>query len=182
MHGTSTATAECAKLTTHKAGPSSTRNGAIHFVIVQKINKIFPDDTVKSLASWLDLTWKTAKNRIQGAREFSLEEVAQLLHSEHGFEILSALMAQAPRVPQWWRLCVPLMDLADAERMVVVVRKRTEAAIRNRDEVTDALETQIRRAQTLAIHGEEQAGIHADALRSLARPGHRMVAAKGRVR
>ena len=152
-----------------KAGPSSPRSGATNFAIISKIREIYPRDTCKTLAEWLKLTVKTAKNRLAGDREFSLDEVASLLHSEHGFEILSALMTQAPRVPRWWRLCVPLMDLADAERMVHVIRKRTAAAIANREEVTDALETEIRRAQTLAIHGQEQAGVHADALRSMGR-------------
>lgn len=150
-------------------GHNSSRNGDTNSAIVSKIKEIYPSDTVKTLASWLKLTIKTAKNRIFGEREFSLDEVAALLHSEHGFEILSALMTQAPRTPRWWRLCVPLMDLADAERMVHVVRRRTAAAIRNQQETTDALETEIRRAQAVAIHGQEQAGVHVDALRSMAR-------------
>lgn len=152
---------------TNKTAPSSRRSGPNHFAVVNKIRDLFPKDTVKCLASWLHMTTETARHRIKGNREFNLDEIVDLLHSEHGFEILCALMSRVKRPPRWWRVCMPLMDLADAERMVAVVRKRTQDAILNREEVTDALETEIRRAQALAIHDEGQARVHADALRSM---------------
>jgi hypothetical protein len=176
----SATTDNCANSGTAKTGPSSSRNGATNSAIINKIKEIYPRDTVKTLATWLKLSWKTAKNRIEGEREFSLDEVSALLHSEHGFEILSALMARAPRTPQWWRLCVPLMDLADAERMVQVVRRRTDAVIKNREETIDALETEIRRTQARAIHDPEHARPHSDALRSMAFTNDRVVAPRRR--
>jgi hypothetical protein len=176
MATVSVPTVDFANQSTDKTAPSSRRCGPTHFSVVNKIKDLYAKDTVKILAGWLKVSIDTAKHRIKGDREFSLDEIAELLHSEHGFEILTALMAGAKRQPQWWRVCMPLMDLADAERMVAVVRKRTQDAITKREEVTDALETEIRRAQTLAIHGSEQAGVHLDALRSLALAPHRVVA------
>lgn len=169
-------TANSANQPADKTAPSPRRCGPNHFSVVNKIRDLYAKDTVKILSRWISISIDTAKHRIKGDREFSLDEVATLLQSEQGFEILSALMSTAKRQPQWWRVCVPLMDLADAERMVAVVRKRTQDAITKREEVTDALETEIRRAQTLAIHGSEQAGVQLDALRSLAFASHRMVA------
>lgn len=166
---TSTSVPDFAKVGTNKTAPAARRSGPNHFAVVSKIRDLFPKDTVKALATWLSTTVETARHRIKGNREFNLDEIVTLLHSEHGFEILSALMSRVKRPPRWWRVCMPLMDLADAERMVAVVRKRTQAAILNREETIDALETEIRRAQALAIHDEEHARVRVDALRSMAR-------------
>jgi hypothetical protein len=158
-----------AKSGTDKTGPHANKTGPNHRVIVNKIRDLFPKDTVKALAAWLKVSVDTARHRIKGEREFNLDEIIKLLRDEHGFEILSALMSRAERKPRWWLVCEPLMELADAERLVAEAQRRTRAAIRNREGITDALETEIRRAQTLAIHGEAQAGVHADALRAQAR-------------
>jgi hypothetical protein len=77
------------------------------------------------------------------------------------------------------------MDLADAERLCEAVRRRTDKVIRKREDVVDALETEIRRTQTLAILGPGPARARSDALHSIARSKGRMVAApsnKGRRR
>ena len=165
---TSVSESSFAKSGTDKTAPPS--DGlAPNQILINKIRELFPRDTVKALAAWLKVSTDTARHRIKGDREFSLDEVSALLHSEHGFEILSALMTRAKRPPRWWRVCMPLMDLADAERMVAVVRQRTQDAIHNRQEVTDALETEIRRAQAAAIHDQEFAQPRVDALGALAR-------------
>ncbi len=149
--------------------PSANKMGPNHYALVNKIKDLFPRDTVKCLAAWLKISTETARHRIKGSREFSLDDVTELLRAEQGFEILKALMSRAERKPQWWLACEPLMDLADAEILVAEARRRKDAVIKKRTGVIDALETEIRRAQTLAIHGQEQAGVHADALRSMGR-------------
>jgi hypothetical protein len=178
-----------ANLPGHNSGPSLYQNGAINTAIIKKIKDIYFDDTIKTLAKWLGLTIKTAKNRIQGAREFSLDEVGVLLSSDHGFKVLTAIMAAAAqrpgyRPPAWWTVCEPLMDLADAELLCEAVRRRTDKVIRKREDVADALEAEIRRAQTLAIHGSGPARAHADALQSISRNHGRVLApvSKGRRR
>jgi hypothetical protein len=173
-----------AKVPPSKAGLSAPQIGAINAAIVLKIKEIYSKDTVKTLASWLRLSFKTAKNRLDEERQFSLDEVGELLGSEHGFQILTAIMnaaAQRPgyRVPDWWAVCEPLMDLADAERLCEAVRRRTDKAIRKREDVVDALEQEIRRTQTLAIHSPEQARVRLNALQSYAGADRRVVAPKG---
>lgn len=185
MAGASARTDDFQNLLGHNSGPSSSHIGAINSAIVLKIKEIYPQDTIKTLASWLRLTWKTAKNRILGEREFSLDEVGELLGSEHGFKILTAIMeaaAQRPgyRPPDWWSVCEPLMDLADAERLCEAVRRRTDKAIRKREDVVDALETEIRRAQAKAIHDSGPAREHLRALQSYAGAERRVVAPKKR--
>jgi hypothetical protein len=177
-----------ANLSGHNSGLPTYRIGAINAAIIKKIKDIYSSDTVKSLATWLHLSLKTAKNRLDGAREFSLDEVGVLLSSDHGFKVLSAIMeaaAQRPgyRAPWWWEVCEPLMDLADAELLCEAVRRRTDKVIRKREDVADALEAEIRRAQTLAIHGPGPARAHADALQSISRNQGRVLApSKGRRR
>jgi len=177
-----------ANLAGHNSGPSQSQSGAINAAIIRKIKEIYFHDTVKTLAGWLSLTIKTAKNRIAGSREFSLEEVASLLSSEHGFRILTAIMEEAAtrpcyRAPDWWQVCEPLMDLADAERLCEAVRRRTDKVIRKREDVVDALAMEIRNTQAVAIHGPGPARAHADALQSIAGNRGRMVdPSKGRRR
>jgi len=183
MATTSANTSDFRNLTGHNLGPPTAQTGAINEAIIRIIKEIYPQDTIKTLAGWLRLTWKTAKNRVLGEREFSLDEVGELLGSEHGFKVLTAIMdaaSQRPgyRVPDWWAVCEPLMDLADAELLCAAVRKRTDKAIRKREDVADALETEIRRAQALAIHGPGPAREHARALQSYAGAERRVVVAK----
>src|SRR6185503_17459247 len=118
----------------HKTGPSRYQIGAINEAIVRIIKQIYAQDTVKILSGWIGVSLKTAKNRICAQREFSLDEVATLLSSDHGFRVLSAIMEEAAkrpnyRAPDWWEICEPLMELADAERLCEAVRKRTDKVI-----------------------------------------------------
>jgi hypothetical protein len=180
-------TAELAKEATAKAGLSTPRCGATHVVIVRTIKEIFYTDTVKVVANWLGLTWKTARNRMDCAREFSLDEVADIIVSDHGFRVVTALMNEAKRTkhnwqaPDWWLLCEPLMELAEIERMAELARRRTQKVIRKTEDHHDALEQQLRFAQTLAIQGSGPARTQAAALRSYAGADRRVVATgKGR--
>ncbi len=161
-----------------KTGPRLTQNGATNLAIILKIRELYEQQTIPVLANWLKLTLKTAKNRLSGRCEFSLDEVSDLLHSDHGFEILSALMERAPKKPEWWKVCEPLMQLADAERMVEIARRRTQNVIRKREESIDALETGIRLTQAAAIHHTNQARHRTEAVGQDAR----LVAARQRLK
>lgn len=167
-----------AKIPAAKTSPRLTRNESTNFAIINKIRDIFTRDAVPSLASLLKLTLRTARNRLEDHREFSLDEIETLLHSEHGFAILSALMTRAKKKPDWWHVCEPLMDLADAERLVETIRRRTDKAIRKREETIDALETELRRAQTMAIHQPAPSRDRVASLRAYAGKENRVVAAR----
>jgi len=157
-----------------KMAPHADKTGLNHRIVVSKIRDLFPRDTVKALAAWLKVSVDTARHRIKGEREFNLDEIVKLLRDEHGFEILRALMSRAERKPRWWLACEPLMELADVERMAAEARRRVRQAVHNREGLIDALEAEIRRAQAAALHDEEFARAHVDALRAMAG----MVAAK----
>ncbi len=181
MSEASATTAVLANSPRHNMGLSAPQVGAINDAIIRIIKELYPADTVKTLAGWLHMTVKTAKNRLAGEREFTLDEVSELLASEHGFRVLTTIMETASlrpgyRAPDWWAVCEPLMDLADAERLCAAVRRRTDKAIRKREDVVDALELEIRRTQAMAIHNPAQAGVRLDALRSYAGAENRVVA------
>jgi hypothetical protein len=160
----------------------STAIGSINSAIVGTVREIYSSKTAEMLAVWLKISLRTAKHRLAGSREFTIDEIAALLHSQHGFRVLGAIMERAPRKPSWWSVCEPLMDLADAELLVEAIRQRTSAAIAQREENIDALTTEIRHTQTAVIHGSGPARAHLDALESFSRAPHRMVAAKRRQR
>jgi hypothetical protein len=156
-----------AKTTTNKTDPQSNVASPNHLALVNKIKDLFPKYATKALSTWLRISIETARHRMKASREFNLDEVVELLHDAHGFKILKALMERAERKPRWWLVCEPLMELADIEVMAAEARRRTRNVIHKREQVIDALETEIRRTQTLAIHDQEHASAHADALRSL---------------
>lgn len=156
--------------------PASTGNGTVNSAIASVIREIYASKTAETLAVWLRIAVRTAKHRLAGSREFTLDELEALLHSEHGFRVVTAIMERAPRKPAWWAVCEPLMDLADAELLVTAIRERTAAAIQKREGDADALTTEIRRAQAVAIHGSRQAGPHVEALVAIARGQGRVVA------
>lgn len=164
-----------AKVRSDKTAPSAAKMAPNHLALVNKIKELFPRDTVKALAAWLKVHVDTARHRIKGNREFSLDEIVTLLHDQHGYQILKALMERAERKPRWWTLCEPLMELADLELMTAEARRRTRNIVHKREQVIDALETEIRRAQARAVQDAEHAGPHLEALAAMVR----MVAAKG---
>lgn len=155
----------------------STAIGTANDAIAYAVREIYSSKTAETLAVWLKIALRTAKHRLAGTREFTVDELETLLHSEHGFKILVALMRRAKRAPSWWAVCEPLMDLADAELLVAAIRARTSAVIA-KQETADDLTTEIRRTQTLAIQGSAQARVQVDALESMARPQGRVVARK----
>jgi hypothetical protein len=180
MHGSSATTNSLANQPASKVGPSLYQSGSTHFLVVEKIKEMYREQTVPTLAAWLKLTIKTAKNRLCGERYFSLEEIERLLHSDQGFEILSALMSRAPRKPHWWAVCEPLMEFASIEQMQVIIRERVAKAVQEAAHANDVVTQELRRAQTAAICDPEFTQPRLDALHSYAGADRRVVAAKKR--
>lgn len=180
MTPTSDAAISFANKPRHNMGPPLYQSGSTNFAIINKIKEMYADQTVPTLAAWIKVTIKTAKNRLLGQREFTLDEVERLLHSDQGFEILSALMTRAPRKPQWWLVCEPLMEFASIEQMRIIVQDRVAQAVQKAAQTNEALALQLRSAQAAAIRDPEFHQPHVDALRSYAVAVRRVVATKKR--
>jgi len=89
-----------------------------------------------------------------GTREFAVDELAALLRSEHGFQFLVDVMADA--APAWWRLCRPLMTAADAQRMQVAARRKIKQALEQVLDADSKLTTTIERGQAALILQDEE--------------------------
>lgn len=153
-----------------KAGTTSRR-------IAQAIRFLQPRKAWGYLAQSLAMSERSARNRLAESREFSVDELAALIRSEDGLDVLRAVIAEAR--PKWWRLVSAFLDVADAQRLQAVAQRRITSAVRGAIEGNDALESEIARTTTaLSLSDPEFAGPHIAAQRAFYRGG----AADGGVR
>src|SRR3990167_4673147 len=73
----------------------------LHRAVVSCVRKIFPRKTWFELVVLLRISERTAKHRLAGPREFSASELAAMLRSERGVEVLTAIMVGS--TPRWWQ-------------------------------------------------------------------------------
>lgn len=105
---------------TSKSGP--TRNGYglsetdtfswIHGALTDFFSSLKPQKTWSLISDVLGLKEHAAKHRAANHRDYSIEELMVLLHSESGDEILEMLMADAE--PDWWRALKVNLNLSRA--------------------------------------------------------------------
>lgn len=132
--------------------------------------------SLKDAARWIGLNVHTIKNKLIGSRDFSVEEVELMLHTGEGYRILRAIMRRCPNPPHWWLVVEPTLELMEIEDARSLLARRFKKAVKRIDDADAILEDQIGRAQAAAIRGSGPAGVHRDALQSLARPTRRVVA------
>lgn len=173
---------EPAKLRSSELGHSLPQFGATNETILMKIKDIFSAKTVPALATLLGVTIKTSRNRVERERKFTIDDLAALMHSDHGFEVVAAIMANAPRPPQWWRICAPVMNAAEIRKMQMVAQRRIANALEDALDADQDLTAAIQRAELLAVRetNEPRQVVHE------ARPGDglrdRVVAAPAKAR
>jgi len=153
-------TTDKANSTDMPRGMSTTLSG----YIVAALQKIFPDDTVKSYADLIGVSLTSANKQIHRQRNFTADDIAELLRTDHGFEILTAIMADAK--PKWWVLVSSFMEVRDAQRLQAEARARIRRAVRGALDADADLTAAIARADTLSDADFYRP--HADALRSMA--------------
>jgi hypothetical protein len=151
-------------------------NGSVNFAIVSRIKSLYATKTAQTLAHWLGISPRTAKHRLSCTREFSVEEIGTLLHSEHGFEIVAAIMATSPKQPEWWRICSPVMEAANIRRMQMLAQRRISKALEEALDADRNLTDTIARAESVAVQDQDFYRPHLDALRSTGRAQNRAVA------
>lgn len=64
------------------------------------VKRLFPLKPSAFLASLIGISERAARGKVFGEREFTADELASLIRSEHGFEFLTAIMVDAR--PRWW--------------------------------------------------------------------------------
>lgn len=145
-----------------------------HMAIAERLKKLWPG-TAEVLATMFKVVVRTAKRKLSGEREFTLDEIVKLLHDRQGYEILSVIMQRAEVKPHWWLVCEPLMELASIEQMQIVVRERVLKAVESAAHAHEQTLTEIRRAQTQAVHDQEFHQPRIDALQYIARASRGVV-------
>lgn len=85
---------------------------SIHEQITEWFKGLQPLKTWTLIADALGLKEHAAKHRAANHRDYSVEELRVLLHSESGDEILEMLMADAE--PAWWRALKINLNLSKA--------------------------------------------------------------------
>jgi hypothetical protein len=79
-------------------------------------------------------------------------------------------MEAAPRKPLWWRICRPLMDVADIERMQLHAKRRLQAAVTGALGHDAQLAAGIEQGRTaLALQDQDFYLAHAEAVRTVTR-------------
>lgn len=131
--------------------------------VINAIKQLY-DAPAVIFGRWLGITDKTAKRKLNFERTLSAEELGTLIRSERGFEIVDAIMGDAR--PEWWRLCSLLMEAADIKKMQLAAQRRIAKTIAGALDADKSLSEAIARADALAFHGQDQAGVLADALRA----------------
>lgn len=140
--------------------------------IAEIVRKIFPDDTVKTIARFTGLSVGAAHKKAYAQREFTADELAALLRTERGYDLLTAIIADAK--PKWWRLVSASMDVREAQRLQTEARSRIRRAIRGALDADADLSAAIARAE--AFSDADFHRPHADALRSMGGVSHSAVA------
>ncbi len=161
-----------AKETASGPGPSWSHSGAI----IATFEKIFPQHARKTLARLLGISDGAAKKKIEGERGLSLDEFVTMLRTPEGFKYLTAAMSDS--TVQWWRICAPLMEVAEVQAMQLRARRRFSRAVKGALDADADLSASIARADALLVQDEDFHRPHADAVRAMARAPHRAVAAK----
>jgi hypothetical protein len=163
------------------SGIGNAETGSIQGIVLSFVKGLWPQKTWAALIGVLGVGERVAKHRVAGTREFSADDMARLLWQEDGFFLLAAVMEAAPRRPVWWRMCRPLMDLADVERMQVAARKKLKAAVTEAIDDDQRLAGQVEGSRTaFALQDEEFYRPHLEAFVASARVQGRAVAAPKR--
>lgn len=150
-------------------------------LIVGCLKKIYGKKAWTALVDIFDFKERRAKHRTGSSRKFKAEELAQFLQSEDGFEFLVAVMADAR--PTWWRVCRPLMEVAETQKMQAAARRRLRRVIEGAVDADREISATIQRAEAaLCVQDEDFYRPQFDAARNGAGPRDRAMAAPRRPR
>lgn len=128
--------------------------GVTNSLILECLKEISPKKPWAVLMKTLGLTPRTAKHRTDGDRKFSTDELARFLQSDDGFKFLDAVMEDAQ--PMWWRICRPLMEVAETQKMQAAARRRLRRVIEGAVDADREISASISRAEAaLCVQDEE---------------------------
>lgn len=129
--------------------------------------RIAPRSTFKNLASDAGVSPRSIEYW-SNSRGLSSEALANLIRSEEGFKVLEAIMEGAQ--PKWWRICLPMMGLAEAREMQLRARRKFRRAVQGAIDADESLAASISKTEAaMPFQDEEFLRPHLDAQRAMAR-------------
>jgi hypothetical protein len=131
------------------------RSADTNATLIEIVKRLFPLKPSAFLASLIGISERCARGRIFAEREFTADELARLIRSEHGLEFLTAIMVDAQ--PRWW------VRLRATSRVAAIRKEqlRMKEALHEAEELACALA----RAETaLAVSDSDFHRPHIDAL------------------
>lgn len=152
-------------------GTQSPDFGNVSHLISELMKSIFTDKPWAYVAAFIGITPRAAKHKIYGSARYSDDEIAALLQSEHGRQVLAVLMGEAK--PRWYLRLLQQDAVTDARILNRRTQRRLEEQVRLRDEYLEAME----RAETsLAVQDEAFHRPSIDGLREARSVSNRAVA------
>lgn len=138
---------------------SSARTGSLHAALAGCIKRFFVPVPWKQISRLFGLQERAAKHRLAADRRYTAEEIAVLLQSEYGREILATLMGEAR--PRWYAGVLAQMAVADARVLERRARRKLEEALDASRDTAAAIE----RVDAAVSFHHEDVDRHADARR-----------------
>lgn len=138
-----------AKSATAILGNKKPRLGNISSQLSELMKEIFSDKPWAHVASFIKSSPRAAKHKLYEGRRYSADEVAALLRTEHGRQVLSVLMGKSK--PRWYARLLEQDAVADAHLFALKADERLKAAVAVRDELTAA----IARTETALVIQDE---------------------------
>lgn len=160
-----------------KVTPISSTSTPIQYVLVEFFRGLCDLKPWTKVVELLHLSDDTAKNRIKSSRDFTTEELADLIRSDHGWDVICAIHRANPGpMPKYFRLCSALMECADAQRLQAAARRKIRKVVDGAIDADQDLTAAIARADALLVHDEDFHRPGADALGAVARVSRGAVA------
>jgi hypothetical protein len=131
-------------------------------IVMRAAHAIWPLKVLHPLAHAAKVSPRSTERWSQGKGSLSAEALADLIRSEQGFKFLEAVM-EGHR-PLWWRICVPLMEVADVQRMQVVAKRRLRKVVEGALGADRDITAARSRAEALLVQDEDFMRHHLDAL------------------
>lgn len=92
--------------------------------VVEIIRRAWPRKTVANVAHITGVSERSVQFWLAGQTNMSIENVAALLRTDAGYDILIALMGDAE--PAWWVLLKLAYKIRQSKRVIAAEKKRTE--------------------------------------------------------
>lgn len=150
-----------AKSAAAQIGTGSPGIGSTSTLISDLMKSIFSDKPWAYVAIFIGITPRAAKHKIYGTARYTADEVAALLQTEHGRQVLSVLMGEAR--PRWYLRLLK----QDAVTNARLFQRRSRQELAEAKCAVDQLDDDIERAATaLAIQDADFHQPHIDGLRA----------------